>query len=159
VTLVGGRREVNEGERIKFFRSRWTRILGGFDFEGCLKHIERIRRDIGSLRSLVEDTSKLEAPRRSRQQKENARYWISVRDHAQLIHQQFETFWAQPCRCQRPHCASIHMDRRLGHWSSTQPELHCRFIISFDESHGNSATQNSQWRWRDVEIKSEEISK
>jgi hypothetical protein len=35
-------------------------MLGGFDFEGCLRHIERIQRDISSLRSLVEDTSKLE---------------------------------------------------------------------------------------------------
>jgi hypothetical protein len=159
VTSVEGRREVNEDERIKFFRSLRTRIRGSIDYEGCLRHIERIRCDIGSLRSLVEDTSKLEAPRRSRQQKDNAKYWISVRDHAQRIHQQFETLWAQPCRCQKPHCASIHMNRRLKHWSSTQPELQCRLIMSFDESHGNNATQNSPWRWRDVEIKSEEISK
>jgi hypothetical protein len=80
VTLVEGRREVNEDERIKFFRSLRTRIRGSIDYEGCLRHIERIRCDIGSLRSLVEDTSKLEAPRRSRQQKDNAKYWISVRD-------------------------------------------------------------------------------
>jgi hypothetical protein len=159
VTLVGETIEVNEDERSKYFKSKRTRMLGGFDFEGCLRHVERIRRDIENLKSLVEDTSKLEAPRRSRQQKDNAKYWISVRDHAQRIHQQFETLWAQPCRCQRPHRASIHMDRRLKHWSSTQPELQCRFIMSFDESHGSSATPNLPWKWRDVEIKSEEISK
>jgi hypothetical protein len=159
VTLVEGKREVNENERIKYFKSKRTRMLGGFDFEGCLRHIERIQRDIGSLRSLVEDTSKLEAPRRSRQQKEDAKYWISIRDHAQRIHQQFEALWAKPCRCRQPHCASIQVDRRLKHWGSTQPELQCRVIISFDERHGNSATPSSSWRWRDVEIKSEEISK
>lgn len=157
--IENGKKKINEEERTKFFKSKWIRVAGALDIPGCTKYIERIDRDITKLTKLFQNTAKLEQPRRARRQKDNANYWISIRDHAQQIYQNLEAIWSQSCGCQHMHRASIHLDRKAEEWNSAQPDLHFRLIMSFDKVQDSSQPPALPWRWRDIEIKSECVAK
>lgn len=128
------------------------------DVSSCAKYIDRIDKDVRKLRDLVDNTSKLEAPRRKRRQKDNASYWISIRDHAHRVNQSLVDIWSQ-CACPHLHCASIQMDRQNHEWNSPNPDLHFRFIITLDYASGSAPSPTLPWVWRDIEVKSERFVK
>ncbi|KAH7363684.1 hypothetical protein BKA66DRAFT_573381 [Pyrenochaeta sp. MPI-SDFR-AT-0127] len=45
IKIVDNSRVINTAECDKFFKSKWARIKGGFDLEGCLRHILRLQEE------------------------------------------------------------------------------------------------------------------
>ena len=157
VTKVGNKRVVNDAECKKFFKGKWARIRGGFDLEGCTRHVDRIMRDIELIGTMVKDIAELEQPRKKRQQQSDSSYWITVRDHARHLFNTLESRWSQPCSCQHWHRASLQLDVRAPESETLSTGVRFRIALSFDEKTAGANT--TPWDWRDVEFESCCLSK
>ncbi|KAF2739422.1 hypothetical protein EJ04DRAFT_310925 [Polyplosphaeria fusca] len=152
VTAVDGQQIIDNAERSKFFKSKWIRIKGGIDSQGCTKLVDLIMRDIELISTMVKDAAELEAPRKRRQEQQNVSYWITIRDHARRIHNTFAACWSQPCRCQHSHRANLRLDVRKPEPDDSPTRVRFMFSLCFDQMTGSPATV--PWDWRHVEIES-----
>lgn len=150
VTKVGSKEIIDEEERAKFFKSKWIRIKGGIDSDGCTKLVDHILRDIDLISTMVKDAAELEGPRKKRKEQIDSSYWITVRDHAKRVFKSFESRWSQPCLCQSSHRANLQLDVRKGDEEFMSQNVRFRFVFSFDKCPTGSAV--APWEWRDVEI-------